>query len=420
MVRIELKNINYVRSGITILKDINLVIEEKEYCIFVGPTGAGKTSLIGLISGLYRPTSGKIFFDGKDVTKIPPNERHCGVMFESYALFPHLKILDNVGFAQYLNTLDTEQTMSIAEELLAMVRIKNRNGALPKECSGGMQQRIALARALMALESSGLLILDEPFKALDAGLRMNLRKEVRDIAKSPQLGLTTIHITNDMQEAMLGDKIVVLDHGQIRQIGTPKEIMYSPVDLFVANFFSTELNYFEGNVLAIEDVPEPGFKLLPLKKVIIQSKEGYFLYAKTERIFEIGQEVTFIIRAQYFKARHKRREDKTNNIVGKVKRVKFMGAWLRLEIEAPYRLEYFLCKSGDESSQPPATVSLPEKQGSCETDAIKLLKIEVPTTKVATHNFIVGETVTVYYPSEYVIVFPRIPQEMLDSILRVA
>ncbi|WP_371802011.1 ABC transporter ATP-binding protein [Candidatus Lokiarchaeum ossiferum] len=412
MVKIRLENLNFKKDGVQILSNVNLTIEDKEYAILVGPTGAGKTSLIGLISGLYTPTSGKIYFDERDVTTVPSNERHCGVMFESYALFPHLHILDNVSYARHMQESNHEETYSISQAVLNLVRLSNRDFALPKECSGGMQQRVALARAIMALEEGGLLVLDEPFKALDAGLRLNLRREVKNIAKSTQLNLTTIHVTNDMQEAMLADKIIVLDQGKIRQIGTPKEIMYSPIDLFVANFFSTELNYFSGKIIRKEPVLETGFKKVPLEKCIIQSDEGYFLYAKTEKKFEVGEEVTFLIRSQYFKARHKRRDDKANNIVGKVKRAKFMGAWLRLEVGAKYKYENFL-ESDKSSSQAEMSAKLkievPEK----------LIKVEVPTTRVAIHNFNVNQTVTIYFPSEYVIVFPRIPSSILDSTLRV-
>jgi iron(III) transport system ATP-binding protein len=413
MVKIELKNVSFIQKKIHILSEINLTIEDREYAIIVGPTGAGKTSLIGIISGLYRPTSGQVLFDGKDITELPPNERHCGVQFESYALFPHLTVIDNVSFARHMKESNHEETHLIASEILNMVRLSGRGKSLPNECSGGMQQRVALARALMALEESGLLILDEPFKALDAGLRMNLRREVKKIAKSDQLKLTTIHITNDMQEAMLADKIIVLDQGKIRQVGSPGEVMYSPTDIFVANFFSTEFNYFNGKIIKIEEVPVKGFKNLPLTKIIIQSDEGYYLYAKTERNFTIGEEVTLVIRSQYIKARHKKREDKTNNIVGVVKKVKFMGAWLRIELEAPYKYENF----PDSNNQ---ATTLQERDSNVVIEPPKkIIKIELPTTKLATHNFVEGETITVFYPSEYAIVFPKIDEKLLLETIKV-
>ena len=413
MVKIRLENVSFKKDNVQILSNINLTIEDQEYLIIVGPTGAGKTSLIGLISGLYKPTSGKIFFDDEDITNLPPNERNCGVMFESYALFPHLNVLDNVSYARHMQTNNHNETYSIAEELLHLVRLSGREEALPSECSGGMQQRVALARSIMALSKGGVIILDEPFKALDAGLRLNLRREVKKIAKSKHLNLTTIHITNDMQEAMMGDKIVVLDEGKIRQIGTPEDIMYSPKDLFIANFFSSELNHFSGKILRIEDIPILGFKKKPLQKVIIQSEEGFILFAKTEKIFNIGDEVTFIIRSQYFKARHKKRVDKTNSIFGTTKRVKFMGAWLRLEIEAPYDLENLQILNKNKSKITIDDENIdgnpnPRKETTTDSYPKKILKIEVPTTHITKHDFIVGQTVTVFYHSQYAIVFPKI------------
>ncbi len=282
MVIVELKNVSFSRHGVDILTDINLVINDREYLSIVGPTGAGKTSLIGLLSGLYTPTSGQILFNGRDVTRLPPNERHCGVMFESYALFPHLTVLDNISYARHMRESNHAETYAIGEAVLNLVRLSGRDQALPHECSGGMQQRVALARAIMALEQDGLLILDEPFKALDAGLRLNLRLEVREIAKSEDLRLTTVHVTNDMQEAMMGDRIAVLDQGKIRQIGTPGEILYEPKDLFVANFFSSELNYFNGKIIQIDPISKMSLKNKPMQKLIIQTIEGFFLFAKTE------------------------------------------------------------------------------------------------------------------------------------------
>ena len=403
MTEIRIENLSFWRNGVHILDNINLSIKDGEYVTLVGPTGAGKTSLIGLITGLYKPSSGKIFFDGIDVTDLPPEARQCGVMFESYALFPHLNVLDNISYARHMKEADHQDTYHISREVIDLVRLTDRDAALPHECSGGMQQRVALARAIMALEKSGILILDEPFKALDAGLRMNLRREVKKIAQSPLLNMTTIHVTNDMQEAMMGERVVVLDQGKIRQVGTPYEIMYNPKDLFVANFFSTEINYFSGEIISVEPTDSIRFKDRALNKIVISTDENYILYAKTEKKFQVGDEVTFIVRSQYFKARHKKREAKTNNVYGKIKRAKFMGAWLRIELEAAHKPENWTSDTIHEVK------NLPKKT----------IKIEVPTTRTAIHNFLVGQGITVYYPSEFVIVFPRIPKEVLDLTLRV-
>jgi len=406
MTQIKIENLSFQRRGFQILNNINLTIENGEYITLVGPTGSGKSSLIGLIAGLYKPTSGKIYFDGIDVTKIPPEERNCGLMFESYALFPHLNILDNVSYARHMKEANHQDTYDISREVIDLVRLTDRESTMPHECSGGMQQRVALARAIMAIEKRGILILDEPFKALDAGLRLNLRREVKNIVKSPLLNMTTIHVTNDMKEAMMGDRIIVLDQGTIRQFDSPDQVLYNPKDLFVANFFSTEINHFSGKIIAREPTEGKMFREKQLSKIIISTNENYILYAKTDKNFQVGDEVTFIIRSQYFKARHKRRESKTNSIYGKIKRAKFMGAWLRIELEAPFKPHNGLSEKNHTEVH---TNTLP----------MKTIKIEVPTTRTAIHNFIVGETITVYYPSEFVIVFPRIPEKKLEQILRV-
>ncbi|MHA1583923.1 MAG: ABC transporter ATP-binding protein [Promethearchaeota archaeon] len=442
MTIITLQDVSFHKNRKEILSHINLVINDEEYVTLVGPTGAGKTTLVNLIAGLYKPTYGKIFFDDKDVTNLPPNERHCGVMFESYALFPHLNVLDNISYAQHMKQPNHDETYSLGRAIIDLVRLQGRDKALPKECSGGMQQRVALGRSLMALEESGILILDEPFKALDAGLRMNLRREVKKIAKSKELNLSTIHVTNDMQEAVMGDKVVVLDEGKIRQIGTPHEILYKPTDLFVTNFFSSELNFFSGKINRVHEIKKNNLDKDKLKsfnkedlnnsktknsqnqsvyQIFIQSEEGYDLYAKTEKKFELGQDITFFIRSQYFKARHSHREDKTNHIFGHVKRVKFMGAWLRLEIETPYRIKKHnnASKYHNNNKKISSSEEIEHKISDEELKFSKLIKIEVPTTKTAIHNFTLGQEITIYFPSEYVIIFPRISNNELNEILQI-
>ena len=381
MVKIELKNVNFEIDGHKILSNINLTLEDKSYNTIVGPTGAGKSELIAIIAGLYQPTSGLILFDGKDVTKVPANERNTGFMFESYALFPHLSVLDNISYGQHMKTNEHTETYHLGKEVLDLVRLSGRGSAIPKELSGGMKQRTALARALMALEEGGLLMIDEPFKALDAGLRFNLRREVHKIAKNRKLSLTTLHVTNDMEEAMMGDSVIVLDSGQIMQVGSPDEIMYSPKHRFVAEFFSTELNEFTGKILSIEKTTEPNYlreKEKQLYIVTIQTDLGCDLYAKTElngQSFNVGDEVDFLIRPQYYKIRSGDRLDKSNSMLGKVSSNKFMGAWLRMDIIL---------------------------------DKGKKIKIEVPTTNVSNHLFKSGEHVILYYASEFILVFPHI------------
>ncbi len=386
MGQIELRNVSLKMNGTEILSNINLTIADQEYFTIVGPTGAGKSSLIAIIAGLYQPTEGQILFDNKDITHLPANQRNCGFMFESYALFPHLTVMNNICYAQHMKTQNKKEISILGQALLDLVKLTGRDFAFPAECSGGMQQRVALARALMALEKDGILILDEPFKALDAGLRLNLRREVHRIAKNKNLKITTIHVTNDMEEAMIGDKIVVLNNGRIEQIGEPNQIMYSPRTRFVAEFFSTELNSFTGTITAIDEIPdEPYLRIQTntLHKVEIQTREGLTLYAKTSQInnghsFQIGDHVEFLVRPQYFKALHGHRKEKPNALFGLVKQIKFMGSWFRMEVELT-----------QENGQEP-----------------KVIIAEVPARRVTVYNFSIGEQITLYYASEYVLVFP--------------
>jgi len=197
-----------------------------------------------------------------------------------------------------------------------------------------------------------------------------------------------------------------MKEGRIEQFSIPHEVLNCPNNIFVANFFSGEINHFSGKIIAVEPVKENLFRVGNLLKVIIVSDEGYLLYVKTEKQFVVGEEVTFLIRSPYYKARHHRREDKTNGIVGTVKRVKFMGAWLRMEVECRFRPD--VLQQLDKSYNPPQTIQT------------RIIKAEVPTTRTALSDFTVGETITLYYNSEYVIVFPRISRDALERELRVS
>ena len=246
MVKIELRNVSKSYGKFKALKNISLDIKDKEYFIILGPTGGGKTTLLKVISGLVKPDKGKVFFDDKDVTRMTAGERNIGFMFENYALFPHMNLVNNISYSGRVNARNPEITDTLVEQVLMMTLLTGRNKALPEELSGGMKQRVALCRSLLNLEQTRLLILDEPLKALDAGLRMKLRRELLLMAKSEQLELTVIHVTNEEQEAMmLADRIAVINQGELVQVGTPHEIYYHPKNLFVANFMS-EINYFDG------------------------------------------------------------------------------------------------------------------------------------------------------------------------------
>jgi iron(III) transport system ATP-binding protein len=216
-----------------ILKDINLGVKKGEMLCFLGPSGCGKTTLLRIIAGLETQSAGQIMQDGRDISRLPPQLRDYGIVFQSYALFPNLTIFDNVAYGLVNRKMKRAAIAERVHELLALVGLPDADRKHPNQLSGGQQQRIALARALAT--SPGLLLLDEPLSALDARVRVRLRQEIRQLQQ--RLGVTTIMVTHDQEEALsMADRIVVMNHGVIEQIGTPQEIYREPASPFVADF----------------------------------------------------------------------------------------------------------------------------------------------------------------------------------------
>ncbi len=349
MVHIELKNVSKKFRNFTALDNISVEIKDREYFIILGPTGAGKTTFLKLIAGLLKPDSGMIFFDGKDVTKKSAGERNIGFMFENYALFPHMNIVENISYSGRVHARDPQATQTLVDQVLMMTLLTGRNDAYPNELSGGMRQRVALCRSLLNLEQTKLLILDEPLKALDAGLRMSLSRELLLMAKSKELGLTVVHVTNDEEEAMMAaDRIAVINQGKLVQIGTPHEIYYQPKDLFVANFLS-EINYFEG-ICTKKEIPawdiyskskqgDKFFKKIQEDSVPMPINIGFknvfagYLNESQYNEIQHGDKVLLIVRANHMKIRLGNRvNEKKNAILGIILRRKFMGVFYRFEI----------------------------------------------------------------------------------------
>ncbi|MFX1447244.1 MAG: ABC transporter ATP-binding protein, partial [Promethearchaeota archaeon] len=349
MVKIELNDISKSYGKFKALKNIFLEINDKEYFIILGPTGSGKTTLLKVISGLVKPDKGKVLFDGKDVTGKTSGERNIGFMFENYALFPHMNLLNNISYSGRVNDRDPKMTEKLVEQVLMMTLLTGRNEAFPEELSGGMKQRVALCRSLLNLEQTKLLILDEPLKALDAGLRMKLRRELLLMAKSEQLELTVIHVTNEEQEAlMLADRIAVINQGELVQVGTPHEIYYLPKNLFVANFMS-EINYFDG-LCVKEETPNWNIYKESLQKdkfyeeihqnstpMLIDLNMGvqFAAYVNNKVYDEIkhGDKILLVSRANHMKIRLGNRvNQKKNAFFGKIIRRKFMGVFYRFEV----------------------------------------------------------------------------------------
>jgi spermidine/putrescine ABC transporter ATP-binding subunit len=217
----------------TALDDVSLLVRRGELMTLLGPSGCGKTTLLNLVAGFLMPDGGEIAIDGQRVTDVPPYRRESGIMFQQYALFPHMSVAANVGYGLKMRRIAKPEIARRVAEALALIKLEGLEDRKPRQLSGGQQQRVALARALVIRPK--VLLLDEPFSALDRNLRASMQVEIKEIQR--KLGVTTIFVTHDQSEALsLSDRIAVLAEGRIRQLGTPDEIYCRPVDRFVASF----------------------------------------------------------------------------------------------------------------------------------------------------------------------------------------
>ena len=241
---------NKKEEDVIAVNDFSFEIPDGKLIGLLGPSGCGKSTTLNLISGLEMPTSGHIFFGDDDVTRLPPENRGVGLVFQNYALYPHLTVRQNILFPlenlKGKDKLSKEEMNKKAEEAARLVQIESLMDRKPKEMSGGQQQRVAIARALVKMPR--VLLLDEPLSNLDARLRLQTREEIRRIQR--QTGITTIFVTHDQEEAMsISDSIVVMKAGVVQQIGQPQAVYDSPVNLFVAEFLGTPpINVFTGEV----------------------------------------------------------------------------------------------------------------------------------------------------------------------------
>ena len=234
---IKLQNINVSYDKKTnILENLNLNIKKGELVSLLGPSGCGKTTTLRVVAGFIEPTAGHFYLGDKDYTKIPVHNRNFGLVFQSYALFPHLTVEENVAFGLKMKKVAKEEIKKKVSEMLEVVDMSHLAKRYPKELSGGQRQRVAIARALV-IEPS-LLLLDEPLSNLDARLRLQTREEIKRIQR--ETGVTAIFVTHDQEEAMsISDEIVVMNFGVVHQIGKPQDVYNEPVDMFVAKFLGT-------------------------------------------------------------------------------------------------------------------------------------------------------------------------------------
>ena len=244
---LQLKQINKYFGRSHVIKDVNIDFEKGHFVTFLGPSGCGKTTLLRMVAGFYEPDDGEILLNGKRIERIPPYSRNTAMVFQEYALFPHMNVFDNVSYGLRVKNRPKEEIERRVKEALDLMQIKGMEDRFPNQMSGGQQQRVAVARALVM--NPEVLLLDEPLSNLDAKLRESVRVELRDIQK--KMGLSTIYVTHDQSEALsMSDMIVVLKGGVVHQTGSPQEIYFEPKTPFVADFIGTT------NLLSVKGLGE--------------------------------------------------------------------------------------------------------------------------------------------------------------------
>ena len=307
---------------------INLDIPAGSYCCLVGPSGCGKTSTLRMISGHEEITQGSISIEGKEVNNVPPAKRGTAMMFQNYALFPHLNCLDNVAFSMKMKGMTKNERYSTARKYLELVHMENYESRFPAQLSGGQEQRVALARALVSRPN--VLLLDEPLSALDPFLRIKMRAELKRFQR--ELGISFIHVTHSQQEALaLADFVVVMNEGNIEQVGTSQEVFNSPVNQFVAQFVGGH-NVIQGEINEI----------INKKEVLLKGGDGQRYRVPIQG--GLGDQVTFTLRQDKIslKKEHntENNELQDNSLKGKITLIEYKGMEVSLGMEVPELNEF--------------------------------------------------------------------------------
>ena len=299
---IDLKGICKEYDGTQVLKDINLYVRKKEFVTLLGPSGCGKTTTLRSIGGFEYPTSGEVYFEGTEISALPPYKRRVNTVFQKYALFPHLNVRDTIAFGLKLKKVPKKESDKKVDRMLELVNLKGYGKRHVDQLSGGQQQRIAIARALV--NEPEVLLLDEPLGALDLKLRKEMQLELKNMQQ--QLGITFIYVTHDQEEALtMSDTIVVMRDGKILQIGDPKRIYDEPANAFVADFIG-ESNILKGTMIKDELVHFAGHDF-----VCVDSGFGenapVDVVIRPEDIMIVGEDIgqlTGVVQSVLFKGVH--------------------------------------------------------------------------------------------------------------------
>ncbi len=313
MVSVKLRNIRKTFGEVVALDNVSLDIEDGELFTLLGPSGCGKTTLLRIIAGLEFPDSGKVLFNGRDVTYVKASRRNTAMVFQNYALWPHMTVFENIAFGLQIRKVPKNEIKKKVYDILRLVRLEGLEKRFPGQLSGGQQQRVALARALVV--EPDVLLLDEPLSNLDAKLRIEMREEIRRIQK--EIGITTIYVTHDQEEALtISDRVAVMNRGRVLQIGTPIEIYRDPKNEFVASFIGKS-TLLRGVLKKILD----GYGVVDLG--------GFEVKGKLEDRFKEGEKVTVVFRPEDCIVGDTTSE---NRIEGIVESVMFIGSYFHIRL----------------------------------------------------------------------------------------
>jgi len=340
-VDVVLKSVTKKFDDFVAVQDFDLEVKRGEYVCLLGPSGCGKTTTLRMIAGHEEPTTGDVFIRGRRVNDLSPVERGTTMMFQNFALFPHMNVFENVEFGLKMQKVEERKRQTQVDDMLKRIGLYEFRHRRPHEISGGQQQRVALGRSLVTEPS--VLLLDEPIGSLDELLRVQMRGELKLLQR--RLGLTFIHVTHNQDECLcMGDRLVVMSDGIIEQAGTPYEIYCQPETLFVAEFVGDN-NIFRGRIADVDG-----------KKATVDTDRGKFVVETEREIPEKGATAALSIRADLVSAR-KQEGTGDNRLAAKVRFVEYLGFYVKLRLELEDGTEFHMKQHQD------VFFTMPRKEG---------------------------------------------------------
>jgi len=320
MVDVELRDLVKTFGPVVAVDHVSARVKEGEFFTFLGPSGCGKTTTLRLVAGFEKPDSGEVYFSGKRMNDVPPDKRNTGMVFQNYALWPHMTVFDNVAFGLEMRKTSSEELKKRVLDVLDLVELEGLEKRTPDQLSGGQQQRVALARALVI--EPDVLLLDEPLSNLDAKLRVEMRTEIKKLQK--RLGITTVYVTHDQKEALAtSDRLAIMSVGRIQQIGTPMNIYEEPKNKFVADFIGL-INLFSGKIARLE------------KKIVwIETDAGFELAASRFENLKEEMKVLVAVRPENTEVHARTYRNPSQNIInGVIEAVEYLGDIVRYKVRA--------------------------------------------------------------------------------------